>query len=438
MILKNILNNKPWYFALYLIIMVLLIASSILEYRSRYNDLLQLIQDQALMTTGIIAQSVSAQAALTDETMDFDEVIEAGLSDLLLVRGLKYIQISTGDGSDPFYAAREDLYIDESWERTQLEDILYEVNKGDTRLIEAVRPIFYELSIGEVRIGFDAGPFLNLRAEMIYRIVLRLGLLTLLAFIGLMFLLARQNAALLAQEKTRIEDEVYRLERINRMNEKQVAVGELAAGVAHEIRNPLNAIGIVAQRLKREFEPTDDMNEYQSLTQTMTAEIEKINRSLKEFLEYTRPTPLEMKQVDLGALFQEIHELYGPQANEAKVEFSIDIPDIQINADITYIQQAISNLVKNALEACEESSIVHLTARRRDKAVEISVSDTGGGIETEDQKRIFDLYFSTKSTGTGIGLAITHKIIADHGGSIEVESQLNKGSTFTIRLQDNG
>lgn len=433
--LRKIIFKKPWYFTLYLIVMILLVVSSILEYRSRYRDLLYLIQDQALMTTGIIAQSVSAQAALTSESMDFEMAIETGLNDLLQVRGLQFIQISVGDGGEPFYASKANMVVDETWRRYPLEDILYEIRKDDVRLLEAVRPIFYEMSIGEVRIGFDAEPFLSLRTEMIYRILLRMLLLTILTSVGLMFLLARQNTALLEREKSRIEQEVYRLERINRMNEKQVAMGELAAGVAHEIRNPLNAIGIVAQRLKREFDPIQDTEEYRSLTQTMTSEIEKINHSLNDFLEYTRPTPLKMSQVDLGALFKEIYDLYGNQASEAMVEFSMDIPDFQVEADIEYMQQAISNLIRNAIEACGSGDSVHLSAKHGDGEIEITITDTGMGMESEDLQRIFDLYYSTKNAGTGIGLAITHKIIADHGGSIEVESQVGKGSTFTIRLQ---
>ncbi|MCF7807914.1 MAG: ATP-binding protein [Candidatus Marinimicrobia bacterium] len=430
--LKKAIQEKPWYLAIYVIIMALLLISSVFEYRSRYQDLLQLVQDQAVMTTGIIAQSASSQAALTDETSDFDTSIEMGLSNLLRVRGLKYIQISVDADQDPFYVSKDNLVIDDSWDRKALDDILYELKKGETHLLEVVRPIFYEMSIGEVRIGFDASAFMSLRAQMISRIFLRMGLLTVLALVGMMFLLARQNAAVLKREKGRIEQEVYRLEKINRMNEKQVAMGELAAGVAHEIRNPLNAIGIVAQRLTREFHTGDEGEEFRGLTETMSSEIEKINRSLNDFLEYTRPTPLKLTTVNLGTVFSKIHKLYQSLAEERQIEFTIASPNIQVKADIEYLQQALSNIIRNALDACDQGDQIHLGAARSGAGIEINVSDTGAGIDKRDLQRIFDLYYSTKSTGTGIGLAITHKIIADHGGTVEVDSELGKGSTFRI------
>ena len=558
---KNILRLKPWYAVLYVAVLGVLLLSTYLEYKSRYRDLLQLIQDQAAMTAAVIAQSGSGQAYLTEELkqsyidhaidiltilnqMDseqaleesnFNELIndqsilkvtaydasgkierasskrtsrdqpettirdnwvqeklkpiiariddllivgvdqeartigsgeeqfliaiprdrggalacelsveaeadfkyltamESALEDLLRVKGLQYLQLAL-DNHDPYFVSKDGLVIDDSWTRTSIANILYQLDKGDTSLIEVVRPVFFGTNLGEVRIGFEDDTLLDLRGAIIYQILIRTTLLTLLAFAILIFLVSRQNEALLEREKKRIEQEVYHLEKLNRLREKQAAVGELAAGVAHEIRNPLNAIGIVAQRLKREFEPSTEVDEYLSLTGTMVTEIGRINNSLQEFLEYTRPTPLNFIQLDASELMQKIQELYLSQAREKKIQITVETDSIFFQGDSEYLQQVFSNLVKNALDACSAGDVVTLSARVEKDSIIFTVKDTGTGISTDQLSRIFDLYFTTKDMGTGVGLALTHKIIADHQGSIDVESEVGTGTTFGIKL----
>ncbi|MCF6238138.1 MAG: ATP-binding protein [Candidatus Marinimicrobia bacterium] len=564
----KLLKLKPWYIALYIVVLIVLTISSYIEYRFRYRDLLQLIQDQAAMTAAVIAQSGSGQAYLTEElkqayieraidvltilnkvdavedlgTTRLDELIgegnilkviifdkqgqvehavvkdparmkttsvvegrwalrhlqpifdneadlvivgvdqepdpsyvgleplhrdesrflvaiardrggalachlsvsaeedfkyltaiESALEDLLKVKGLQYLKLAVDD-RDPYYVSKQGLVVDESWTREPLADILYQVSKGDTSFLEVVRPVFFNSNIGEVRIGFNAETLMNLRGQIIIQILVRTTLLTILAFVTLIFLLTRQNAALLEKEKKRIEAEVYHLEKLNRLREKQAAMGELAAGVAHEIRNPLNAIGIVAQRLKREFDPHKDADDYQTLTGTMVSEIGRINNSLQDFLEYTRPTPLRYARIELRDLYQRIVELYQSQASEKQVRLETELPQITLEADAEYLQQALSNLVKNAIEACSAGGTVLLNAELKGAMVRLVVKDSGSGIPPEELSRIFDLYYTTKDMGTGVGLALTHKIIADHQGSIEVLSKAGVGSTFEINL----
>ncbi len=561
------LKLKPWYTVLYLAVLGVLVLSTYLEYKSRYRELLQLIQDQAAMTAAVIAQSGSGQAYLTEELKlsyvdravdiltilnrmdtervlskhDLDELVnaetilevatydaqgkieqaslhlyktakspseetglwvreslkpilnkeqnliilgidgqdepvlsdhlnekqflvaiprtrggaitcqlkvdaeedfrfltemESALEDLLHVKGLKYLQLSL-DSQEPYYVSKEGLKIDESWTRKLIADILYTVNKADTTLLEVVRPVFFGSDVGEVRIGFEDDTLVNLRGQIFYQILVRTTLLTLLAFAILIFLISRQNAVLLEQEKQRIEAEVYQLEKLNRMREKQAAVGELAAGVAHEIRNPLNAIGIVAQRLKREFEPNADPDDYLSLTGTMVSEINRINNSLQDFLEYTRPIPLNYVELDMAEVLKQIKELYSSQALEKGVTLTVKSESIVFKADPEYLKQALSNLVKNALEACNSGEHVKLGASTAGSKVVLSVDDSGSGIDADQLSRIFDLYYTTKDMGTGVGLALTHKIIADHQGSIEVQSMVGSGTKFEIILPVN-
>jgi len=359
--------------------------------------------------------------------------LETALKDLLGVNGLQYLQLSLDD-REVYYVSKDSLLIDNSWQRESLADILYRVWKGNIELLEVVRPVFFNSNIGEVRIGFKADTLLSLQGQVVYQILIRTALLSILAFVTLIFFTTRQNAALLKREKVRIEGEVYRLEKLNRLREKQSAMGELAAGVAHEIRNPLNAIGIVAQRLQREFDPTEDKEDYQTLTGTMVSEIGRINQSLQEFLEYTRPTPLTYSKINASYILSEIEELYHSQAMANHVQLKVNSESFQFEADSEYLKQAISNLVKNALEACGEGGEVQILARRAKNIVVISVEDNGSGIESDQLNRVFDLYYTTKDIGTGVGLALTHKIIADHHGSIEVKSETGIGSKFEIIL----
>ncbi len=562
---QKILRLKPWYIASYLVVLVVLILSSYVEYRSRYQDLLQLVQDQAAMTAAVIAQSGSGQAYLTEEIKqayidhaiavlsilnkidaesDIDSrrldqlisegnilkiiifdadghvehslikeparmkasyyademwaqrqiqpilrqeqslmivgvdreftddisirpedetrflvaiardrggvlachlsvrdeenfryltALETALEDLLQVKGLQYLKLTVGD-QEPYYVSKLSTMVDQSWQREPLADILYQVSKGDVSLLEVVRPVFFNSNMGEVRIGFNADMLVGLKGQILYQILVRTTLLTILAFVILIFLITRQNAALLEREKKRIEAEVYHLEKLNRLREKQAAMGELAAGVAHEIRNPLNAIGIVAQRLKREFEPTEDKDDYQTLTSTMVSEIKRINHSLQDFLEYTRPTPLKYSKIESDKFWRQLVDLYQSQAQERQVEIIQEGSDVSFEADREYLQQALSNLIKNAIEACDSGARITLTTEKQGRMVRLTVQDTGSGISSKELSRIFDLYYTTKDMGTGVGLALTHKIIADHNGTIEVSSEPGRGSRFEINL----
>jgi len=378
--------------------------------------------------------AISCQLTVdAEQEFKYLTTMEIGLEDLLYVKGLEYLQLSLDD-YDPYYVSRSNEHVDDTWDREALDDILFMVSKGKKSILEVVRPVLFNASLGEVRIGFNAEALLSIRGQIIYQVLLRTALLTLLAFAILVFLLARQNATLLSKEKARIEAEVYRLEKKNRLREKQVAVGELAAGVAHEIRNPLNAIGIVAQRLKREFSTGEDQEEFESLTGTMVSEISRINASLQDFLDYTRPTPLNFAPLDTEEFLASIAKLYESEGQKKEITIINQAQDFAFEADAEYLRQAISNLVRNALDACDGGDRIDLNAVIEDEKVMITIQDTGRGIPEDQLPRVFDLYYTTKDMGTGVGLALTHKIIADHNGTIEVTSQVGQGSTFKIEL----
>ncbi len=229
-------------------------------------------------------------------------------------------------------------------------------------------------------------------------------------------------------ERKKIEEELNR-------REKLTAMGELASGMAHEIRNPLNAISVIIQRLEREFEPLGGRDEYLQLARTVRSEISRMNGIVEQFLKLSRPAKLYPMEVDIGDLLKDVALLVEPEANRKGVSLERDLDhDIRASVDVDQIRQAVINLIRNAIDATERGDKIAISARCLEGDVMIDISDTGEGISKENLRRIFDMYFTTKSSGTGLGLSLAHRIVSEHGGRIEVESELAKGSTFRIIL----
>ncbi len=229
--------------------------------------------------------------------------------------------------------------------------------------------------------------------------------------------------------------ETKRLEEDAKRNEKLSAMGELASGVAHEIRNPINAIGMIAQRLNKEFTPTSNPNEYGDITRLLRNEVDRINKIITQFLNYAKPIELSLKPINVKLYFEEIFRLFESQARQKNIIFVLQASDsFIINIDPDLIKQALMNIIRNAFDAANESGKVQLNYYKQKNSFVIEVSDNGKGIPPERQKKIFDLYFTTKKDGNGLGLSISQKIIAQHKGNISVSSEINKGTTFKIIL----
>jgi len=358
------------------------------------------------------------------------------LADMLDIEGLAYLSITVG-GREPVTEAMAGINSDSvnSWSRLLLDENTAMVH-GDQDFVEVTQPLPGVEQDAELLVGFTTGPLNRAQRDAAVHILLRSGLFTLLAILLIAVALSRQNTALLRFEKKRIEQEVSRLEKLSHLQDKQAAIGQLAAGVAHEIRNPLNAIGILAQRIRRECRPSESgQEEFEQFTSTMTSEIIRINELLEEFLAFARPTSLTLAPVDVSRLIEDVSKLYLSQAEEKGVTLSVrDIGGLQTEGDAQHLQQAVANVIKNALEATKRGDSITLTAQSRNGATVINIADTGSGISPESLGRIFDLFYTTRNEGIGIGLALTHKIIADHEGTIEVESTLGEGTTFTITI----
>ena len=229
--------------------------------------------------------------------------------------------------------------------------------------------------------------------------------------------------------------ETKKLEEEAKRNEKLSAMGELASGVAHEIRNPINAIGMIAQRLNKEFTATQNQTEYLDITQLLRGEVNRINKIITQFLSYAKPMEINLKPVEINSYFKDIYNLFESQAKQKSINFILhgtDILTLSIDADL--IKQSLMNILQNAFDAVKNNGEVVVKYYKVLNNLIIEVIDNGSGISAEQQKKIFDLYFTTKKDGNGLGLSISQKIIAQHNGSISVTSKVNNGTTFKIIL----
>lgn len=223
-----------------------------------------------------------------------------------------------------------------------------------------------------------------------------------------------------------------KIEEQSKRNEKLIAMGELASGVAHEVRNPINSIGMIAQRLNREFEPKNDVEEYSSITNLLKDEVNRINKIITQFLRYAKPLDIQLTEVDINKYMAEIHRLFSEQAEQKKIFFKIEGENnLSIRIDPELFKQAIINIIQNAFEAVEDGGSVLVKYFKRNNFFEVDISDNGKGIAEKDQRKIFDLYYTTRKEGTGLGLSISQKIIYQHNGIIDFTTG-SDGTIFKI------
>ncbi len=216
-------------------------------------------------------------------------------------------------------------------------------------------------------------------------------------------------------------------------------IGMLARWMAHEIRNPLSSLNINIELLRDELREEIQLSqkeEIQSLLNFISYETLRLENNLKEFLDFNRLPPPKFEWVQLNDVLDSIARLLRPDAQmknaRIEVHFQKNMPLVKV--DVSQINLAISNLLINSIQAVSERGEIHLFTRASKKNVFVLIQDNGVGISKEHLPKIFDFMFSTKPTGSGLGLSIAKKIISDHHGEITVKSEVNRGSTFRIRL----
>src|SRR2546422_291236 len=230
-----------------------------------------------------------------------------------------------------------------------------------------------------------------------------------------------------AESVRRIEDEIE-------MSRRLSASGRLTRGVAHEVKNPINAIVLHLQLLQSKLQQIDpDTRRHMDI---IGSEIHRLDRVVQILVDFTRPRELRLEETDLRRLLEDVVSLAAPDAAQHAVNIVPELPaePLFVKVDADFLKQAILNVVLNGVQAMPRGGTLSVSARCDDEIVTTEIQDQGGGIPAEIQDKIFELYFTTKKGGSGIGLAQTYQIMQWHYGSLDFESVMGQGTKFRLRL----
>lgn len=240
--------------------------------------------------------------------------------------------------------------------------------------------------------------------------------------------IARMNEELAQRmaEKGQLEEQVNRAEKL-------AALGQLVAGVAHEIRNPLGILRATAQVMQREYQADPNATEY---IRVIKEEGDRMNRVVGDFLNFARPGRMDPQMILVSDVISDVVNLTSRYLREHNVTARVDSMTAEppVLADGGGLKQALVNLIINSVQAMPHGGEVHISAMTHGHFLRVSVSDTGTGIPEETKDKIFDPFFTTKESGTGLGLAVVHRIVDAHSGFLEVDSKLGQGATISINL----
>jgi signal transduction histidine kinase len=224
--------------------------------------------------------------------------------------------------------------------------------------------------------------------------------------------------------------EVKRLQEQIELRERLTALGEMSAGIAHELRNPMAVISGYLNLLSKKTDPSS-----QAVIRDITREINGMNRIIGDMLTFARPAALNRVSVNLREMLEAcLGNALQASGRACPVETRLNVGEIRVTVDEVLMRQAFTNLFQNATDAMPRGGTLTVDAETGPRLLTVRVGDTGTGIPRDALKKIFLPFFTTKDTGVGLGLALVHKIILSHGGRIEVESTEGKGSVFTVQL----
>jgi signal transduction histidine kinase len=221
-------------------------------------------------------------------------------------------------------------------------------------------------------------------------------------------------------------------------NQDYVELAELAGGFVHDLKNHLSTLRLNLQLLAEDFQDPQSQRERRALDRIhrLQNECQRLVDISNEFLRFARVTGLELAPTPIGEVVEELTDFFGPMARAASIEIKsylpADLPSVALDREM--FKQALLNLLLNAQQAMPTGGEITLLARAESKEVVLDVIDTGNGMTPEVLAKAFRPFFSTRSGGTGLGLATTRRMIAAHGGTIDVQSEVGKGTKFTIRL----
>ncbi len=306
------------------------------------------------------------------------------------------------------------------------------VRVGDTKFLELSTPFQLDgKTIGTTRVGIETHETDQLLIENRRHIFLWAGFMIFIGFFAMGVFYQTQNRHVARLQA--MQDRLHHAERLS-------SLGKLGAGVAHEIRNPLNAISMAAQRIQREFAPDENEKKesFDRITYIVRDEIRRLNGIVEDFLSLSRSNRMDFKEQPIDGLLERIIFLVRDeaQAKGVLIEKQLANPAPTVRMDAGKMEQAILNLVRNAVESISggEGRVTISCEKAGKNRTSIKIMDTGAGMPAGEEKRIFDPFYTTKENGVGLGLAIAHEIILAHSGEIRMESKPGNGMTFEILL----
>jgi signal transduction histidine kinase len=362
--------------------------------------------------------------------------IQRSISDIGLREGILYISIQ--DGSLNIIAntdatlignREEDPFLRNALQGNQVLFRRYPSSKGE-EIFEVVKPFsLADKTMGLIRIGYTPEEIQAVLGQIKKNVFLSVFFFLILGISAIVLIWVNQNRHL--RKMKEMEDRIQLAERIS-------SLGHLAAGVAHEIRNPLNAMGMGLQRLKREFLPPDESKreEYLSFTELILKEVRRVNGIIEQFLTLSRPFDLKLKESSLHDLLDHLVTLFREEASSLGITLQAEIPPdlLLIKMDPEKLTQALINIMRNGMQAMGEEGVLRVEAKLLKDRVEVTISDSGSGIAPEQMEKIFNYYYTTKEKGVGLGLPIAHRIIEAHEGQLKIESRVGVGTKVTVTL----
>jgi len=360
--------------------------------------------------------------------------IQRAISDIGLREGILYISIqdislNTLAHTDTTFIGKreEDAFLKNSLQNTQVLSRRHRSSRGE-EIFEVVKPFSLEnKTMGLIRIGYSPREIHPVLSQIKKNVALSISFFLILGISAIVLIWVNQNRHL--RKMRELEDRIQLAERLS-------SLGHLAAGVAHEIRNPLNAMGMGLQRLKREFLPPDESKkeEYISFMELILKEIRRVNEIIEQFLTLSRPFQLNLRESSLQDLLKNLITLFQEEASSGEItlqaEIPSDLPSVQMDPE--RLTQAFINIMKNGMQAMGQGGVLRIEAKSLKENVEVILSDSGSGIPTEQMEKIFNYYYTTKEKGVGLGLPIAHRIIEAHGGQLKIESRVGFGTKVTV------
>ena len=362
--------------------------------------------------------------------------IQRAISDIGLREGLRYISVLDTSlnilaHTDQTYVGRreEDPFLRNSLQGGRLLSRHYQSDKGE-EIFEVVKSFsLKDKTMGLIQIGYSPKEIHPVLTQIKKNVALSIFFFLVLGISAITLIWVNQNRNL--RKMKEMEDRIQLAERLS-------SLGHLAAGVAHEIRNPLNAMGMGLQRLKREFLPTEESKkeEYVSFLELILKETRRVNEIIEQFLTLSRPFELTLRESSLQDLLKNLVTLFQEEASSVGValreEISSGLPLIKMDPE--RLTQAFINIMKNGMQAMSRGGTLRIETRSLKDRVEVIISDSGSGIPPEQMEKVFNYYYTTKEKGVGLGLPIAHRIIEAHGGQLGIESQVGSGTKVTVIL----